>query len=61
MIKAIINNQLVTVKVLKEKKLFWLFEQVLVVYNKIEYWDDGTESTISNACKWIPKSNLIEE
>ena len=59
MTKAIINNQLVTVKVLKTRKLFWLFEQVLVEY----YWKDGIMKKLQSYYQkqWIPKSNLIEE
>lgn len=57
--KALINNQVVDVKVLKERKLFWLFEQVLVSH----YWKDGVMRILPSYYReeWIPKSNLIED
>lgn len=59
--KAKIGNQLVDVKVLKTRKLFWIFEQVLVEYGRVrDYIDEGITRRWSE-CRWIPKSNLIED
>lgn len=58
--KCVINNQLVDVKVLKTRKLFWIFEQVLVEYwNKTGIFDKGEIQLVKLSTKWILKSNLI--
>lgn len=58
--KCVINNQLVGVKVLKTRKLFWIFEQVLVEYwNKTGIFDKGEIQLVKLSTKWILKSNLI--
>lgn len=64
MTKALINKQIVDVKILKERKLFWLFEQVLVEYD-IDIENNAylplKVFDIFNVVEWIPKSNLIED
>lgn len=57
--KCVINNHLVDVKVLKTRKLFWIFEQVLVTYRTRHYYYDKSDTFTTDHCEWIPKSNLI--